>query len=109
MSTRDAIEELETRILALLADLGDTPAKVAATLAAKGIKGRRHEVCACPIYVYLHAEVPEVDHVGVDRVQFRPDPDVPGFIDLPLPPAVVSFIRQFDDGAHSALDPAVRS
>lgn len=84
--------------------LGDTPERVAHTLAALGCRGERHNPCYCPVVVYLRRQrvgkfalalVGRRLHVtGRDAWEEQ----------LVLPAAVRDFAAAFDEGDHPALD-----
>ena len=88
-----------TDVLDLLAALGDTEERVAASLRAMGVTGQRGEPCACPLFYYLRdAGIP------VQRVT-RKSVHVDG-VDGPirLLDAVEDFLDAFDvDNAYPAL------
>ena len=77
--------------------LGDEDQKIAAVLAAKGIKGKQREACACPIANYLagifgEKSTPEVQESTVKLLGWSSR----DFIQVPT--AVEDFIESFDLG-----------
>lgn len=93
MAVRDSITE------ALLA-LGDTPGTVAASLIAKGIKGRPGHCGECPIAVYLATIMPEGWKIDIHS-RFLSIYVLPlryaASTTVTLPIACQRFIRTFDD------------
>lgn len=79
-----------------LTALGDEDQKIAAVLAAKGIKGKQREACACPIANYLAGifgdkSTPEVEENTVKLLGWGTD-------HMQLPDAVQDFVESFDLG-----------
>lgn len=80
-----------------LAALGDTPAKVAATLRAAGIKGHRGSSGCCPVARHLRANGFAWARVG------RHTANVQGQ-HYGLPGAVEDFALAFDHGCYPDLE-----
>lgn len=91
---------LEDEVLAALAELGDTPDKVADSLKAQGIKGYCCDGTHCPVGKYLNGKFPRkklhasathiCDHTfGARLVQ--------------TPRAIAVFVRLFDEGKYPDL------
>ncbi|MEU4241897.1 hypothetical protein [Actinoplanes sp. NPDC026619] len=94
-------------ILGLLADLGDTPAAVAAALHNAGITGRPDSADRCPIAYYLFAHTGAVD-LAVSREEIWVQwPDSNTFATTPAP--IAQFIARFDARQYPNLTrPEVR-
>ena len=88
--------DIETRVRELLDELGDDRDKIAASLAAKGIKGQRTEGTACPIFNYLRSEGASVVSVDAEEIDL-------GYGAIRLPVPVGDFVWAFDDNVYPEL------
>lgn len=98
-----ATPPLRTTILALLADLGDSPEAVAASLLARGIRGQRQNVHQGPLARYLRSNLPVMDLWigGYSSVVFG---DITHEQYVPLSPAVAMFEREWTEGGYPELE-----
>lgn len=84
----------------LLAKLGGSSRKVAATLKAQGITGHPKRAMSCPIsqYFKLHGAVKVGTSSGFLSLYTKM-----GWVAIVLPPAVKKFVVSFDQGRYQAL------
>ncbi|WP_329242834.1 hypothetical protein OG417_44820 [Actinoallomurus sp. NBC_01490] len=54
----------ESWLSQVLAQLGNSPGKVAATLRTAGIRGKPHDPCGCPIAQYIKKRARELSPLG---------------------------------------------
>lgn len=80
-----------------LAALGDTGAKVVASLRKLGIMGRRQQPCECPIAIYLQRQGHTI--VGVSSEEIVSED---GTIETPI--GASEFIFWFDRGEYPSLE-----
>jgi hypothetical protein len=97
-----------TDTLEALTDLGSTPEQVAATLQAKGIKGKCLAADTCPIAMYINSILPNKTkcRVGGVVINFYDT----SFIDrgrwkssITITTTIVEFISKFDTGSYPEL------
>lgn len=95
---------LADKIARALVDLGDTPDLVAASLEAQGCHRRPGKLITqhCPVAVYLQQVTGDprmmMARSLAGRLMGTPDQTA-----VEAPPAVVAFVRAFDDGQYPAL------
>lgn len=101
MSDQDAHQTLKQGMEQKLAELGGTPAEVAASLQELGIAGHRRRSSDCPIAVYLRGIFGGRVTAGVSHcflwIQRVAD------VKVTMTPAVKAFVEEFDKGVYPAL------
>ena len=87
----------------LLIDLGSSSRKVAATLKAEGIKGKRKSATSCPISMYLKKHGAGIVSTSIVAVALISDEEAQ-CKSIDLPTAVKKFVVSFDQGRYPALE-----
>lgn len=104
MATRLASKARVTQPELTLAHLGYTARQIAKTLVAAGIRGRRQSMGHDPVANYLrrHGYTPVAIFVNETGDGLTINAGV--WVDIAAPPAVVEFVRGFDDGEYPGLE-----
>lgn len=87
-----------------LRDLGDDEDEIAATLAARGIKGERRKDRCCPIANYLRTVFGEECGPQVDEGSIHLDMLPDDWMRTDALPGFGEFVEGFDDGDYPELD-----
>lgn len=93
---------LQDTITSLLKELGDTADKVAGTLLGKGFNGN-HNIHTCPVANYIRDNTGVKVGVVPSETSYKDDEWCGVFNYIENPPAVLEFVKAFDDGAFPAL------
>lgn len=93
---------LREQVNATIAALGDSADQIAATLDAKGIRGRRGRACDCPVARYLLTSIPDLNGVYVSSGSIGAYTKTVS-VEMYTRPGLVAFIVAFDDGAYPQL------
>ena len=90
----------------LLIDLGSSSRKVAATLKAEGIKGKKKTATYCPVSMYLkkHGATRVSTSMGTAVLLTAEVTSVEQWEFIVLPTAVNKFVVSFDQGRYPALE-----
>jgi hypothetical protein len=97
------------RIVQFLDGLGGTSTSVASALAHSGVRGHRYALNDCPVARFTNAVLaadPRCGRVKVGLRHLRVRRARGLRLTVPMPPAVRSFIMEFDDGDFPELETA---